>query len=381
MIRRAGRTLLPFTVIATLLLTAAIQALGGVRAQAATPGCATTGRYLVCATNPETAEAGRDYAVIDEIRRQILASKPGGAIRIAMYKMTIHRIAHDLVDARKRGVDVKAVLGTNDHHPDRNEAVIRILRAGGVPVTVCVDSCLPNRNGDRRGAMHNKFIIISGGGTKTVTQTSSNLTGSQAGWHQNLLSIRGDEAMYRHYLGYWNRLAAKSWTVGGDTWANADRARPGDHDRSVAYVFPVVSGDPLKAILDDVTDCRTGADRIRVSHGVTQRTAVRDRLIELHNAGCDVKVAAATAADEKFMQARVPGLGRLDPDKVKRHRGTHNKFVVIDAKYRGQWRELVVTGSHNMNYNGLKNANDVMIRLVHTGVAEEYFTAFRLVYR
>ncbi|ADD42790.1 phospholipase D-like domain-containing protein [Stackebrandtia nassauensis] len=369
------------SVIAALVVVTAIQVCGGGRAEAETSGCATDGRYRVCTTNPDTVAGGQDFTIVDEVQRQIRGAKKGGEIRIAMYKLMLKRVAYDLVDAQRRGVDVKVVVGTNDNHPDRNVEAVRILRSGGVKVVECVEGCLPNRDGRHRGAMHNKFLIVRSAGGTTVTQTSSNLSSPQTEWHQNLLSIRDDHALYRYYLAYWQRLAAGSWTVGGDTWIGGDRSGRGDHDMSRAYVFPVTSGDPITAILDDVTDCRRGDDRIWVTHNITERVGVRNRLIELHNAGCDVRVVTGKTDNEEFMQSHVRGLGHLDADKVRRLRGTHNKFVVIDAKYAGQWRKVVVTGSHNLSYSALKNANDVVLRVVHNGVADEYFGYFRQLYQ
>lgn len=377
----ASRFALAVSVIAALVAAAAIQVSGGGRAEAETSGCATEGRYRVCTTKPDTVAGEQDFTIINEVQRQIRGARSGGEIRIAMYKLMLKRVAYDLVNAKRRGVDVKVVVGTNDNHPDRNVEAVRILRAGGVDVNECVEGCLPNRDGRYRGAMHNKFLIVKSARSTTVTQTSSNLSGPQTEWHQNLLSVRDDHALYRYYLAYWQRLAAGSWTVGGDTWTDADRSGRGYHDMSRAYAFPVNSGDPLLSILDDVSDCRANDDRIWVTHNIIERVGVRNRLIELHKAGCDVKVVTGKTDYEQFMQAHVPGLGHLDADEVRRLRGTHNKFVVIDAKYAGQWRKLVVTGSHNLTYSALKNANDVLLRVVHNGVADRYFGYFRQLYQ
>lgn len=377
---RTHRTVLTLATIGVVAITAAVHLTGAASAEAETPGCLTEGRYRVCTTNPDKVADGKDFTVVEELQRQIAATESGGSIRIAMYEWTLKRVANDLVAAQSRGVDVKAVLGTNDDKPDGNDTVIEILESGGIPVVQCADGCLPNRDGQRRGAMHNKFLLINDANGKTVSQTSSNLTGGQVARHQNLLSTTGDDGLYDYYLGYWNRLAAKSWTVDGDTWTNADRSRKGDHDLAKAYVFPVDSGDPLRAVLDNVTDCRTDDDRIWVTPSITERTSIRARLIELHNAGCDVKVVVANTDSEKFMQADVPGLGKLSAAKVKTVAGTHNKITVIDAKYAGEWRKLVVTGSHNLSYNALENANDVMLRLIHPGVTNEYIAYFRQLY-
>ncbi|GAA4899891.1 hypothetical protein GCM10023223_13900 [Stackebrandtia albiflava] len=344
-------------------------------------GCTHTGRYTVCTTDPRVHADGKDLTIVEEIQRRIDATDEGAAIRVAMYEWDLDRVSRDLVDAKARGVDVRVVIGTNDDRPDRNDENIAILRSGGIPVTQCADACLPNGDGVRAGAMHNKFFLISDASGDTVVQTSSNLTVGQVMKHQNLLATTGDAGLYDYYLGYWNRLSARSWTYGGVTWQDADRSRKGDHDLSKAYLFPMTSGDPVVAVLDNVTACRTENedDRIWVAHSLFERADVRARLVELDTMGCDVKVVVGNTDDEAWLQQPLPG-GRLDSGKVRALPGQHNKFIVVDAHYAGEWRKVVFTGSHNATGNSLRNADDVMLRVIESSVVNVYIHYFRDLY-
>ena len=349
---------------------------------AASAQCTTAGRYTVCTTDPRLHPEGKDLTIVEELQRRIQATSSGAHIQIAMYEWTLKRVADDLVAAKNRGVTVQVVIGRNDDNPTRNDEIISILRGGGIPVAQCDDACLPNRNGVKAGAMHNKFMLVDDAGVKTVVQTSTNLTVGQVQKFQNLVATEGDNGLFDYYRGYWNRMNVGSWTYNGVTWNNADRARKGDHDLSKAYLLPVNSGDPVVAALNNVTECRATDedDRIWVSHSIFERPAVRTRLIELQNMGCDVKVVVGSAEGEAWVEQTVPGKGKLTASKVRALPGNHNKFIVIDAKYAGEWRKVVFTGSHNISNNSLQNANDVMLRVINPAVVNVYIHYFRDLY-
>ena len=375
-------TLLLVLSMALVATVSGYRVTGAFAGAAASDRCTSSGRYTVCTSDPRLFDDGKDLTVIEEIQRRIQATDSGGTIRVAVYEWNLKRVAYDLVAAKERGVDVRIVIGRNDKKPTGNDEVIAILTAGGIPVTQCADACLPNRDGVRDGAMHNKFMLIGDTTGKTVVQTSSNFTVSQVKHHQNLVATQGDNGLYDYYLGYWNRLNVKSWTYDGVTWGGDDRARKGDHDLSKAYLLPVNAGDPVVAALNNVTECRAENedDRIWVAHSLFERPAVRERLIELQNMGCDVKVVVARESDESWLERNVAGKGQLTASKVKTLARTHNKLIIIDAKYAGQWRKVVFTGSHNLTENSLRNANDVMLRLITPEVVNVYIHYFRDLY-
>ncbi|MGH8876772.1 MAG: phospholipase D-like domain-containing protein, partial [Stackebrandtia sp.] len=105
--------------------------------------------------------------------------------------------------------------------------------------------------------------------------------------------------------------------------------------------------------------------------------AVRTRLIELQNLGCDVKVVVGNPQDEQWMQQPVSGVGQLKAGKVVSFDLNHNKLAVVDAEYAGEWRKLVFAGSHNLSDNALRNSNDVMLRLINPEVTDVYIEYFR----
>lgn len=329
-----------------------------------TSGCTDVDGYTVCLTDPTQYDDDTDTTIVDELERQVQATESGDTVRIAIYEWNLEPLAHHLVEAQDRGVDVQVVIGQNRQDPDRNDAVIAILRDGDIPVEQCENACLPNGDGVHAGVNHNKFFLFDTAESAKVMQTSSNITLGQTQVPQNMLVLHDDPDLFEYYTEYWDRMNAGSW----DGWGHEDKAADGSHDHSKAYVFPRASGDIVSEVLDNVDECREGNDKVWVAHSLfaPERQAVRDKLVQLQDdLGCDVRVVVNQAEDAEWISGPIPA------DKV-RVSPNHNKLITLDANYAGQWREVVFAGSHNLTSNSLRNANDTMLRLIHPEVAGIY---------
>ncbi|MGV7241092.1 phospholipase D family nuclease [Caballeronia sp. M23-90] len=86
-------------------------------------------------------------------------------IRMMGYDFTAHDIAHALVDAQKRGIDVKVVLDARSNDGRASLAAMNALVDGGVGL----------RTIDRYKLQHDKVIITDG---RTVETGSFNYTSS-----------------------------------------------------------------------------------------------------------------------------------------------------------------------------------------------------------
>ena len=338
--------------------------------------CTEIDGYTVCTTRPWEQDDKTDTAIVDEISRRISEAGDGATIRIAMYFWKRTELAEDLVAARGRGVDVRAVIGLPSTDPDVSDEVRKILADGDVATTVCERSCLPNKDGEHKAVMHNKFVTIEDGGSTSVLVSSSNLATSQYQHAQNMVVSEDDKPLYDHYTAYWDRMAAKDWKG----WTDADKSATGTKDTSKAYALPRYSGNVIAQVLDNVDGCREGSDRVWVTANVVGNEDARAKLIELQELGCDVKVAVTHAEDKEWMQEPVSGVGRLDPDKIVHFELNHNKIIIVDAEYSGQWRKVLFVGSHNFSQNSLRNANDNMLRLINTNITDHYIEFFRDMY-
>ena len=330
--------------------------------------CVRQGDYEVCATNPSSND--QDRTIVKKLREFIQSTKSGDRIRLSIYTWTQTGIARDLVDADSRGVDVKVVV---------DDAVVKakpyeILRDAGVPVHVCMDGCMGGK------INHTKFALFEIGAQRIVAQTSSNLTGSMTYRPNDLLVVRNNLAVYRFYLGFWNRMNSDSWTYGGTTWGNGDRTAKGAGVK--AYAFARTDFDVVLAVLRNVTSCSDDGDGdgdgdkkiwVAASLFTGPREDVRNRLAYMEDVmGCNVKVLVNKQDHEVWAQAKTSDGYNLKNSKVRRVSGLHNKILLIDAKYNGRWQEVVFTGSHNLTGPSLTKNEESMLRIEDQFVFDQY---------
>lgn len=358
------RRLIALAAAGTMLLAFAAVA----PASAAETGCTRTGDYTVCRTDPK---GGKDTSIVAELVRQIDATGKGDTVRAAVYQWTLDKpvapLAEAMVRAEGRGVDVRAVVGTRSDKPSLNDAVIRKLKNAGAKVRQCADGCLPNGNGTRNGPDHNRFFLIERDGVPTVLVTSFSFTRTHATQAHNLLGVHGDRQLFDFYTDYWNRLNGGNW----DGWTDKNKSTTGDLGR--AWVFPRGT-DPIAEQLAEITGCEDG-DRVLVGHANFQsgRPAVRSQLDRIQGLGCQVRVVVLAAETSN------PGWieDKLGAANVRVHDANRNKFIVAEARFGDKHRAMVWTGTHNLNGNGMKHADDNVLRVADQGVADLYAGYFQ----
>ena len=114
------------------------------------------------------------------------------SIRVAAYSFTSKPIAQALLDAHKRGIDVKAVV-------DRSQA-----RAKYTSANFLANVGIPTRIDYEYAIMHNKFMVID---DINIELGSFNYT--TAAEHknaENVMVIRNDPAVANQYNGEWEKL-------------------------------------------------------------------------------------------------------------------------------------------------------------------------------
>ncbi|THV43533.1 phospholipase D-like domain-containing protein [Glycomyces buryatensis] len=360
-----GAAVLGAALVAALLPAASAQAAGGT-------GCVQLKGFTVCRTSPG---GGTDTSIVSEVARQIDKTGKGDTVRAAVYQWTLDRpvrpVADAMVAAKKRGADVKAVVGQLGGNPGLNNPVINLFKRNGIAVHQCRGGCLPNGSGSAKGPDHNRFFLIERDGNPTVAVTSFNFTRFHATQAHNLAAVHGDGELYDFYTGYWNRLYDKSW--GG--WRDADKSASGNG--TYAWVFPR-SADPVASQLRQVTGCSSG-DRVWVAHANFQsnRPAVRDQLGRVKRLGCDVKVVVLDK-DTNNPGWIADATGRKN---VRTHDSLRDKFFMIDAEFNGKHREMVYTGTHNLHGNAMKNADDNLLRIGNRAVVDVYSDYYQRLWR
>jgi phosphatidylserine/phosphatidylglycerophosphate/cardiolipin synthase-like enzyme len=115
-----------------------------------------------------------------------------------MYALTSRQIVTAMVNAKRRGVDVRAIMDRSQLREDRGDTyAVGRLASGGVPVLV---DTVP-------GLMHNKVMILD---DATVVTGSFNYTWSAEHRNAENLLVIHDPALAAEYTQNWNIRATRS---------------------------------------------------------------------------------------------------------------------------------------------------------------------------
>lgn len=121
-------------------------------------------------------------------------------IRVAAYSFTSKPIAQALLEAHKRGIDVKVVV-------DKSQAKAKYTSA-----TFLANVGIPVRIDYKYAIMHNKFIVID---STNVELGSFNFTSAAEHKNaENVLVIRNDPIVAKQYNSEWERLWGESEEIG-----------------------------------------------------------------------------------------------------------------------------------------------------------------------
>jgi len=118
------------------------------------------------------------------------------SIRLAAYYLTSRPIAQALVDARRRGVDVKAVLDKDTLNRSAGSAQY----LANSDIAVRIDS--------EYSTMHNKFMVVD---SQTVQTGSFNYTEAASRANaENVIVVRNHAPFAQEYESEWQRLWRES---------------------------------------------------------------------------------------------------------------------------------------------------------------------------
>ena len=136
--------------------------------------------------------AGEIIQAIRQARKQVL---------VQAFSFTHDEIARALIDASRRGVEVKLIADREQTEKMRRGQVTGIARAG---VPVWLDS-------EHQGA-HNKVMVIDAGrpNAQIITGSYNFTREAQHKNAENVVFISGNEGLVRQYVANWKRHQAHS---------------------------------------------------------------------------------------------------------------------------------------------------------------------------
>ena len=338
-------------------------------------GCNAAGSYEICFSSP-ASKGGSDPAVVRHFIDIFGQAQAGDSLRIAMFRWDIPATTKALVAAQQRGAHVEIVADADMTTKPAGRSVMSQIENGDPApgnVVVCKGACLPWRAGGpappSQDVNHHKLLLADIGGRKSVITSSSNFEGRQYSQVNSMARVF-DDAFYAFSLDYWQRLKAQSWTVGGVTWRDKQKAYRGPPP---AMVYPR-RGDLIVNTLKQV-HCAKGMKTVDIMVAVIQRYDVRAQIGRLWKEGCKMRIVTTRDLIENWLQApfRLPNGQTVDIDNnAVRTIITHDKVYAIHAKVNGKERYLVLTGTSNTTCGGLLYNDEMMLRLDGKWVFKTY---------
>jgi HKD family nuclease len=398
-VRRRVRPL--FLQAAAVLVTAtAVVFSGTVGATAAPSAKAPDSKPALTAkaTAPYTPKAGllfnnprgshnAKYAIIKKLNAAIKAT-PKGTIRFAQYLFDIGSPGENLIDAYRRGVNVKILTddGEKSHIMKKLRHVLNNDRTDGSYVDDCHHSCMSNH----ASVMHAKFYTFSTAGDAdhvSLISSANPYTGNTYKSWNDLQTIVGDETIYNSLVQYFDDMRTDV--------TRKNYYRTTTSGKNTLYFFPKADGKlPQLAALKAVT-C-TGAASGYGNRGRTQirvamwgwtreRTDIARQLRALFAQGCDIKVflnkPRVSPKVYAILLKRNAKYGKMkiyDCWYDKNHNGAaelymHLKTVTINGNYNGDSSsKLVFTGSQNFSGEGSYYNNELALRVFDKSMVDDY---------
>lgn len=372
--------------------------------------------------NPFGTTAAK-WRIVNKIGAAIDHAPKNSTIRIAVYSITIDKIADKLIAAHKRGVNVRVV--TDDHLYDyendaRREAMTtqieRLKKALGTDIKsdsfikICDHSCMSD---NEYASMHAKLYMFStSGASKNVAMlSSSNPSGTHTNAWNNLYTFVGNADMYNSLKDYFEAMAkepdkTKDWysntEIGSYRLYTFPRKTANTPGEDVHYTMlqnikctGVAKGYGTKP--DDPKNSRTIVD-VAMFKFSGNRMDVINQLHELGAQGCLVRIALsrestpddvikALLKDGK-VQVRDMDVWKNVKDsltgKTKRlvYNYTHDKYWAINGSYDGDSSaSIVFTGSPNITSAGLRYNNELMVRLSSKSDFKAYHANFTTMWK
>lgn len=310
--------------------------------------------------NDPTGEGPDQYRIIASVVKNIKGTPPGGYIRIATLAIQARSVVEALTAAHECRVHVRVLVpgrAWEDH------AVLRLREALGSDeskdsyITRCNGSCTSKGS---KGIMHVKSYQFSkvNGDRHVTIYSSSNLTQNQATIRWNdAYQVVGDEAVYSSAARFFDKLI-----VGADSSYRRLTKAAGYWQ----YSFP--AGREFHLDLLEQTRCRTpsGPTTIRFMASIWKQRAVAEKIADLHDAGCVIRVLLNLDKMERPVLRTL--LHRGVPTRVgsgdSAEAATHSKYLTIRGRHDGYIVRTVYCGSVNVSEFSTRTADNSMLRIV-----------------
>jgi phosphatidylserine/phosphatidylglycerophosphate/cardiolipin synthase-like enzyme len=305
--------------------------------------------YFTDPANPVSTQfnGGVDDRLVDAINQARLS------VHVAMYSMSLRDVGQALIQAHRRGIDVRMVMESDNMGAEVPQA----LQQAGIPIL-----------GDRRqGTMHDKFTVIDG---DEVWTGSMNFTSSGAySDNNNMIRIFSSKVAADYETEFQEMFVKDRFGPdAGDPTPNPQVTidgiplevyfSPDDHVRSALLQLLDRASTSIYFLAYSFTSDELGKAVLRAQKAGLKVSGVMDTDQGTSDLGTEL---------DAFRQA---GLDvRLDGNPGQ----MHDKVFIIDGK-------VVALGSYNFTGNAEK-LNDENLIVIHSpAIAQEYLEEYQRIY-
>lgn len=377
------------TVLLSVLITGLLVGTGAASAPASAAGY--TPPSGVTTSNPLGSPAER-RTIIAMVIRSIDSAPKRSQIRVASWNIRSDDIVGALIRAHRRGVGVRVIMDLGNANPENpNVGVDRLsvalrgaanrarpnkLRSG---VRRCVSSCR-----GAQGIPHAKFFLFShlGKAKRVVINTSANATDLAASsqWNDAYV-LKRKPPVYRAFRQVFAQMwrdqpVAQGYTVTKDGSLTA---------MFYPYTGAHTTKDPVIRELDRVaclnsTGTRVTKIRIAMTSWYGDRgIAIAQKIRDLANAGCDIRIVYAVMGNEALRVLRKLGPAPVPMQQIVQDfdgdgvydRYLHSKVLTIKGTYRHRQAAVALNGSANWSPAVLAS-DEAVLRLQGTKVVNTY---------
>ena len=327
--------------------------------------------------------AGRATGVVEQVCNLVNQAVPGSSIRLANFVISGNAgmdFTNALLAAHDRGVDVQVVI---DGWQIDNPASVKLIESLGVDeaarswVHVCshkspegnTSSCIGTKG------QHNKFYLFSetGGEKGVVVQSSANFTdvNSKTYWN-NALTFTGNHKLFEGYGSYFDDLVTE--VQDPNYYRTVSTGMQGGN--VTAHFFPSAAVDPVLDRVQELNCKNNGSTEIRIgmSEWDESRTGIADRLVEMSQAGCRVKIVHGPVSETVLQRlSGQPGIELRELDSSVLPGRIHSKYLIVEnATGKGSGQNLVLTGSHNYNTTSLRRNDEAIVETSRPDIYLQY---------
>lgn len=337
--------------------------------------------------DPNGSEADQ-YRIRDYVQGLVERAPEGSTISMSIYNITDFDLdlGTEILRASFNGVNVQLVLEGSV----AGESPVGRMLLGALGDDLEADSWAVACDDGCHGSNinHNKFFLFSevDGERDVVVQSSANFTvlnGSR--YWNNAVSFANNRDLYDGYMDYFADLARNH--------TDPDYHRGFEAGDVAATLFPVgpsYPGDgPQDPLLDelDAVICTgneaTGDGRgntiVRAAQNYFGRPEVAEKLTELADEGCVVKVAYTEfnfGVDDILLPHPGVELRLLEDDPEQNM--IHSKYLIVEGGFDGERdQHVTITGSPNISYNALNYNDEAMLRIIDPAIYGQYLSNFR----